>query len=70
VATMTSIKLEDVPKRDVPHLAETRRCTSHWIIRDATTEYVDRVALRRGTLDAREKFQATGLHATAEDVQS
>jgi predicted transcriptional regulator len=68
----TSIKLDDELKGRVQHLAEARRRTPHWIMREAIEQYVQREekreALNRATLDAWDEFQATGLHATAEDV--
>ncbi|WP_051085171.1 CopG family ribbon-helix-helix protein [Martelella mediterranea] len=54
------------------HLAEARQRTSHWIMRKAISQYVEREekreALRRDTVRAWEEFQETGIHATAEDV--
>lgn len=72
MATATSIKLDDELKGRIQQLAETRRRTSHWIMREAIAQYVDREekreALRHDTLNAWEEFQATGLHATADEV--
>ncbi len=72
MATATSIKLDDSLKGRVQSLAETRRRTAHWIMREAISQYVDREEkrekLRQDTLRAWEEFQATGLHATAEEI--
>lgn len=72
MVTATSIKLDDELKGRVQHLAEARRRTPHWIMREAIEQYVDREekreALNRDTLKAWDEFQATGLHATAEEV--
>jgi predicted transcriptional regulator len=72
MATATSIKLDNELKGRVQHLAEARRRTSHWIMREAIAEYVDREekreAFRQDTLNAWEEFQTTGLHATAAEV--
>lgn len=72
MATATSIKLDDELKGRIRHLAEARRRTSHWIMREAIAQYVDREekreALRRDTIRAWDEFQATGLHATADEV--
>lgn len=72
MATATSIKLDEALKGRIQHLAETRRRTSHWIMREAIAQYVDREekreALRQDTLKAWDEFQATGLHATADEV--
>ncbi|SFG04241.1 Predicted transcriptional regulator [Novosphingobium sp. CF614] len=72
MATATSIKLDEELKGRVRHLAEARRRSSHWIMREAIAQYVDREekreTLRQDTLNAWDEFQATGLHATAEEV--
>lgn len=68
----TSIKLDEEMKGRVRQLAEARRRSAHWIMREAITQYVEREeqreALRQDTLKAWEEFKATGLHATAEEV--
>lgn len=68
----SSVKLDEDLKGRVAHLAQARRRSAHWIMREAIAEYVDREekreALRQDTLAAWEEFQATGLHATAEEV--
>jgi predicted transcriptional regulator len=73
MAAVTSIKLDDELKGRVQNLAAARRRTSHWIMREAIAEYVEREekreALRQNTLKAWEEFQATGLHTTADDVE-
>ncbi|HEX7876172.1 MAG TPA: CopG family ribbon-helix-helix protein [Sphingobium sp.] len=72
MATATSIKLDEELKGRIQHLAETRRRTSHWIMREAIAQYVDREekreALRQDTIQAWDEFQATGLHMTADEV--
>ena len=72
MATPTSIKLDDELKVRVQHLADARRRTSHWIMREAIAQYVEREekreTLNQDTLKAWEEFKATGVHATAEEV--
>lgn len=72
MAAPTSLKLDDDLKGRVQHLATARRRTAHWIMREAIAQYVAREerreALNRETLAAWEEFEATGLHATAEEV--
>ena len=74
MAKPTSIKLDDDLKGRVEHLAEARRRSSHWIMREAIAQYVEREEarerLRQETVQAWEEFQATGLHATAEEVEN
>lgn len=73
MASPTSLKLDDELKGRVQHLAEIRRRSSHWIMREAIAQYVEREekreALRHATLNAWEEYQATGLHATADEVE-
>jgi predicted transcriptional regulator len=73
MAKPTSIKLDDDLKGRVEHLAAARRRSSHWIMREAIAQYVEREEkrerLRQDTLQAWEEFQATGLHATAGEVE-
>lgn len=72
MASSTSIKLDDDLKGRVQHLASARRRTSHWIMREAISQYVEREekreAFRQDALKAWDEFQETGLHATAEEV--
>ncbi|WP_439531979.1 CopG family ribbon-helix-helix protein [Marinobacter adhaerens] len=73
MATPTSIKLDDDMKGRVQHLADTRRRSAHWLMREAIEQYVEREerreSFRRDTLKAWEDYQATGLHATADEVE-
>jgi predicted transcriptional regulator len=72
MVTATSIKIDDDLKGRVQHLAEARRRSSHWIMREAISQYVEREekreALRQDTLKAWGEFQTTGLHVTVEEV--
>lgn len=72
MALATSIKLDDEMRGRVRHLAQARQRTSHWIMREAISQYVEREekreALQRDTVRAWDEFQKTGLHATAEEV--
>ena len=42
MTSATSIKLDDELKGRVRHLAEARRRTAHWIMREAIAQYVER----------------------------
>ena len=72
MASATSVKLDEDMKTRVQQLAVTRKRTSHWIMREAISQYVEREekreALRQDTLRAWEEFQVTGQHAAAEEV--
>lgn len=72
MSTPTSIKLNDDLKNRLQHLAESRRRSAHWIMREAITQYVEREEKREAYLrdaqNAWEDFQRTGLHITAEEA--
>ena len=70
----TSIKLDDELKQRVQHLAESRRRSSHWILREAVVQYVDREekreAFKQSTQNAWADYRRTGLHLTAEEADA
>ncbi len=70
-ASTTSLKLDPEMKARIQSLAESRRRTSHWIMREAIAEYVTREEkreqFRQDTIAAWEDYQATGLHITSEE---
>lgn len=70
----TSIKLGDDLKVRVQHLAAVRRRTSHWIMREAISQYVEREekreAFKQDALRAWEDYQRTGLHLSLEDADA
>ena len=74
MAAVTSIKLDDELKGRVQNLATARRRTSHWIMREAIVEYVEREekreAFRRDGVRAWNEYQAAGLHATQEEADA
>lgn len=67
-----AIKIDEDIKARVKRLAEARHRTSHWLMREAITQYVEREekreAFRQDTLKAWEDYRATGLHVTADEV--
>lgn len=70
----TSLKLDSTTKERVQHLAETRKCTAHWLMREAIEQYLDREErqeqLRQDALAAWEEYQLTGLHVTAKEADA
>ena len=74
MASPTSLKLDDELKGRVQQLAEVRRRSSHWIMREAIAQYVEREekreALRQQTLNAWAEFQVSGLHVTGDEVEN
>jgi predicted transcriptional regulator len=70
----TSLKLDSDLKQRVQQLASARRRSAHWIMREAVEQYVGREEkreqFRQDALAAWNGYQATGLHATAEEADA
>jgi predicted transcriptional regulator len=70
----TSLKLDPETKERVQRLAAARRRSPHWVMREAVEQYVDREEKReqfhQDALAAWASYQATGLHATAEEADA
>lgn len=68
----TSIKLDDDLKARVRSLAEARKRSPHWIMREAIQEYVTREEARQSfqqeALDSWRHFQETGQHITGDEL--
>jgi predicted transcriptional regulator len=69
-----AIKINEDIKARVKRLAEARQRTSHWLMREAITQYVDREekreAFRQETLETWESYRRTGLHLTANEADA
>jgi predicted transcriptional regulator len=74
MATATSVKLDDALKGRVQHLADSRRRSAHWIMREAIAQYVDREekreAFKQDAVRAWEAYQETGQHLTLEEADA
>ena len=74
LASTTSLKLDPDMKASIQRLAESRRRTSHWIMREAIQDYVSREEKRQSFLrDAQaawEDYQRTGLHLTNDEMNA
>ncbi|MCF1482910.1 MULTISPECIES: CopG family ribbon-helix-helix protein [Rhizobium/Agrobacterium group] len=70
--TTTSVKLDSEIKERVQQLALKRQRSTHWLLREAIEQYVEREEQRQqihqDALDAWKEYQATGLHVTAQDA--
>jgi predicted transcriptional regulator len=70
----TSLKLGAEIKARVQKLATARRRSSHWLLREAIEQYVEREErreeLRQEAFAAWDAYQATGRHVTAEEADS
>jgi predicted transcriptional regulator len=70
----TSLKLDAELRDRLRRLAEARRRTPHWLMREAIAQYVQREEareqLRAEALAAWAACEATGQHATGEAVDA
>ena len=69
-----SVKLEEGLRERIKGLADARRRTTHWLMREAIQQYVEREAqretLRQATLQAWQEYQTTGLHVSGEEADT
>lgn len=69
-----SVKLDPDIRARIEHLAQARHRTTHWLMREAISQYVEREekreAFRQDAIRAWEEYQETGLHATAAEVDA
>ena len=69
-----SVKLEDELRERIKGIADARRRTTHWLMREAIQQYVEREeqreTLRQATLQAWQEYQATGLHVSGEEADA
>lgn len=70
----TSLKLDAEIRARLQRLAERRRRSAHWLMREAITLYLDREEqreqLRQEALAAWAEYQTTGQHVTAEEMDA
>ncbi len=61
-----AIKIDEETKARVKRLADARQRTSHWLMREAIHQYLEREekreSFRHDTLKAWEDYRTTGLH--------
>ena len=73
-AVTTSLKLEPELRERLRRLAEARRRTPHWLMREAIAQYLAREEARErlsaDALAAWAEYEATGRHATGEAVDA
>ena len=68
----TSVKIDSEMKNRIKQLADIRQRSSHWIMRTAISEYVDREEskenFKQEAITSWKEYQATGMHLTGEEV--
>ena len=69
-----SIKIDDLLKMRVQHLASARNRSAHWIMREAIARYVQqeeaRETVKQAAIAAWDSYRQTGLHATFEEAEA
>lgn len=74
VVRPVAVKLDQDTKDRIKRLAEARHRTSHWMIREAIRQYIEREekreAYRQDGIRAWNAYQASGLHATMEEADA
>ena len=69
----TSVKLDDVLKKRIQHLADLRHRSAHWIMREAIRDYVEREeareSFRQESLASWTAYQETGQHLTGQEAR-
>ncbi|MFH0725470.1 MAG: ribbon-helix-helix protein, CopG family [Pseudomonadota bacterium] len=69
-----SVKLDPDTRARIEHLAASRRRTTHWMMREAIQQYIEREekrdAFRQDGIRAWNEYQANGLHATLEEADA
>ncbi len=72
--TPTAIKLDADTKARIKRLADARSRTSHWLMREAIVQYVEREekreTVRQDAIKAWDAYQADGLHVTAQEADT
>lgn len=67
-----AIKIDQETRERIKRLAQLRQRTSHWLMREAISQYVEReekrAAFRQDAVDAWNEYRETGLHATGDEV--
>ncbi|MDP4028692.1 MAG: CopG family ribbon-helix-helix protein [Gallionella sp.] len=67
-----AIKIDQDMRDRIKRLAEARHRTSHWVMREAISQYVEREekreTFRQDAINAWNEYLETGLHVTGDEV--
>ncbi len=70
----TSIKIDDKLKNRIRDLANARRRSANWIMKEAIQQYVDREeaieSIQQEATESWIEFQETGLHITGQEASA
>ncbi len=74
MAKAVSIKLEDTERQRLAYLAEVKRRSPHFLMREAITEYISReekrLAFYKEAEAAWKDYRETGLHLSLRDLEA
>ena len=69
-----AVKLDQDIRERIKRLAEARHRSTHWMMREAIAQYVEREerreTFRQDGIRAWNEYQATGLHVTLEEADA
>ena len=69
-----AIKIDSDTKERVKRLADARKRTPHWLMREAISQYVEREekreSFRQDAIKAWDEYRATGLHVTSKEADA
>ena len=67
-----AVKIDQETRERIKRLAESRQRTSHWLMREAIGQYLDREEkremVRKSSIETWEECRTTGLHVTGDEV--
>ncbi len=69
-----AVKIDPEMKERMKRLAATRRRSTHWLMKEAISQYVEREekheSFRQDSIRAWSEYQITGLHVTLEEADT
>jgi predicted transcriptional regulator len=69
-----AVKLDQVIRDRLKRLADAKDRSTHWMLREAVTQFVEREekreAFRQAGLQAWDEYQATGQHVTHDEADA
>jgi predicted transcriptional regulator len=67
-----AVKIDQGTRERIKRLAESRKRTAHWVMKEAISQYLEREekreAFRQDAIHAWNEYQATGLHVSGDEV--
>ena len=74
MGTAVAVKIDTETKDRMKRLATAKRRSTHWLMKEAIGQYIEREekreSFRQDALKAWDEYQATGLHVTAEEADA